>query len=150
MPDEAAKWVSLYYGGIMVGRFISGFISMKVNDNNIIRGGAALSILGIILLTLPLGKASLAGLLLIGIGFGPIFPSILHSVPERFGAKYSADITGLHMGGAYGIGFFMQLSFGFIATSTTFAIAPFMLLGLAVLFFICHEATILTLKKNKI
>ncbi len=148
MPDEAAKWVSLYYGGIMVGRFISGFISMKVNDNNIIRGGITVSILGIIMLILPLGKASLFGLLLIGVGFGPVFPSILHSVPERFGTTYSADITGLHMGGAYGIGFFVQLIFGFVATATTFTITPYILLGLGVLFFIFNEKTISTLNKN--
>lgn len=147
-PDEAAKWVSLYYGGIMVGRFISGFISMKVNDNNIIRGGIVTSIFGIILLTLPLGKISLLGLLLIGVGFAPIFPSILHSVPERFGATYSADITGLHMGGAYGIGFFVQLVFGFVATATTFTITSYVLLGLAALFFVFNERTISALKSN--
>ncbi len=142
MPDEAAKWVSLYYGGIMVGRFISGFISIKVNDNSIIRGGMILSILGMILLALPIGEISLIGLLLIGVGFGPIFPSILHSVPERFGTTYSADITGLHMGGAYSIGFGVQLAFGFIATATTFNITPFVLISLAILFYIANEKTI--------
>ncbi len=149
MPDEAAKWISLYWGGIMVGRFIAGFISLRASDNAIIRGGVSLSIIGMLLLALPLGKVSLVGLLLVGIGFGPVFPSILHSVPTRFGIKYSADITGIHMGGAYGIGFFVQLSFGFIATSTTFAITPFILLGLAALFFVFNEKTILSLKKIK-
>ena len=41
-PDVAAKWVSLYYGGIMLGRIVSGFISMKVSDNTLIKGGMAI------------------------------------------------------------------------------------------------------------
>ena len=70
-----------------------------------IRGGIAVALLGIIILALPLGAKSAFGLLLIGAGFGPIFPSVLHSVPDRFGADYSADITGYHMAGAYALGF---------------------------------------------
>ena len=148
MPDIAAKWISLYFGGIMVGRIISGFISMKATDNMMIRGGIVVSCMGMILLSLPLGEFSFLGLLLIGVGFGPIFPSVLHSVPDRFGKEYSADITGFHMGGAYGIGFGVQLIFGFVATATTFKITTFVLLALVVALFIVNELTIsLTRKK---
>ena len=147
-PDVAAKWVSLYYGGIMLGRLISGFISLKASDNTLIRGGIITASFGIILLVMPLGSASFFGLLLIGVGFGPIFPSILHSVPDKFGKEYSADITGLHMGGAYGIGFAVQLTFGYIATATTFNITPFVLLGLIILLFIVNELTLKILKKK--
>ncbi len=129
-PDEAAKWVSLYYGGIMLGRMIAGFISLKVSDKNLIRGGIFTSLLGIIVFALPLGKISMAGFILIGIGFGPIFPSVLHSVPERFGGTYAADITGYHMGGAYAIGFTVQMVYGYVASWTTFGITPFVLMAL--------------------
>ncbi len=148
-PDVAARWVSLYYGGIMIGRLISGFISIKASDNTLIRGGIATAFIGIVILALPLGSVSVTGLLLIGVGFGPIFPSILHSVPERFGAKYSADLTGFHMGGAYGIGFAVQLTFGYIATATTFKITPFVLLGFIILLFAVNEFTIKTIKKSR-
>jgi fucose permease len=147
-PAEAAKWVSLYFCGIMVGRIISGFISMKASDNAMIRGGIIVSGLGMILLSLPLGEASYFGLLLIGVGFGPIFPSVLHSVPDRFGEEYSADITGFHMGGAYGIGFAIQLVFGFVATATTFKITTFVLLAIAVVLFVVNEATISLVRKK--
>lgn len=147
-PDEAAKWISLYFCGITVGRIISGFISIKASDNTMIRSGIATSFVGIILLALPVGKISLLGLLLIGVGFGPIFPSILHSVPDRFGKEYSADITGFHMGGAYGIGFAIQLIFGFVATATTFNITTFVLLALCLCLFIANETTIKMLKQK--
>lgn len=147
-PDEAAKWISLYFCGITIGRIISGFISMKANDNTMIRLGIATSFVGMVILAFPLGNISLAGLLLIGVGFGPIFPSILHSVPDRFGKEYSADITGFHMGGAYGIGFAIQLIFGFVATATTFNITPFVLLTLCIGLFMANETTIKILKKK--
>ena len=147
-PDEAAKWISLYFGGITIGRIISGFISMKASDNTMIRLGIATSFVGMILLALPIGKFSLLGLLLIGIGFGPIFPSILHSVPDRFGKEYSADITGFHMGGAYGIGFAIQLVFGFVATATTFNITTFVLIALCIGLFIANEITIKSIKQK--
>lgn len=146
-PDEAAKWISLYFCGITVGRIISGFISMKASDNTMIRLGVATSFVGIILLALPIGEISLLGLLLIGVGFGPIFPSVLHSVPDRFGTEYSADITGFHMGGAYAIGFGVQLIFGFVATATTFKITTFVLFALCIGLLAANEITIKKLKK---
>ena len=99
-----------------------------------------------VILALPIGSVSLVGLLLIGFGFGPVFPSVIHSIPARFGAKYSADITGYHMGGAYAIGFGLQLVFGYLASATTFTITPFLLLVLAAGVLL---ATVFTLKALK-
>lgn len=149
-PDVAARWVSLYYGGIMLGRLISGFISIKADDKTLIRGGIITAFIGILILILPIGTASFVGLLLIGIGFGPIFPSILHSVPDRFGKEYSADITGFHMGGAYAIGFAVQLAFGYIATATTFDITPFVLLLFIILLFTANETTLKLIKSRSL
>ncbi len=146
-PDEAAKWVSLYFGGIMLGRIIAGFASIKLSDKSLIRAGIITSLLGIIVFALPLGKLSLIGFLLIGTGFGPIFPSILHSVPERFGTTYSADLTGYHMGGAYGIGFTIQLIFGYAATYTTFKITPFVLLALCAGVYLANEIALKKIEK---
>lgn len=148
-PEEAAKWVSLYYGGIMLGRMISGFVSFRASDNALIKGGTILSFIGIVVLLLPLGKSALWGLLFIGMGFGPVFPSVLHSVPQRFGAAYSADITGYHMGGAYAIGFFVQLAFGYIATATTFAITQYVLIFLCLGVLAANLVTVRMLKQNK-
>ena len=146
-PDVAAKWVSLYYGGIMFGRIVSGFVSMKVSDNWLIKGGMMIAAVGMIIMAMPIGSLSLAGLMLIGFGFGPVFPSVLHSVPSRFGTDYSADITGYHMGGAYAIGFSVQLVFGYLATATTFVITPFVLLVLCAGVLLATLVTLRTLKK---
>lgn len=146
-PEVAAKWVSLYYGGIMLGRIIAGFLSEKATDNMLIKWGAVVSLFGMVILALPLGTASLTGFLLVGIGFGPIFPSVIHSVPARFGATYSADLTGYHMGGAYVIGYIMQLVFGYVASATTFAITPFVLLALCAGVLTANGITVNKLKR---
>lgn len=147
-PANAARWISLYFCGIMLGRLVSGFVSIKMSDKLLIRGSIIISFIGLLVLALPVGEIASAGLLFIGFGFGPIFPSILHSVPDRFGKKFSADITGFHMGGAYGIGFFSQLIFGYVATATTFKITPFVLLGFCTLLFAMNEITIKKTRKN--
>lgn len=148
-PAVAAKWVSLYYGGIMLGRLVSGLVATKLGDNKLIKLGIAFSVLGIAILLLPIGKASLVGFLVMGFGFGPVFPSVLHNIPERFGARYSADITGFHMGGAYAIGFGAQLIYGFVATSTTFKITGFVLMMLCGGLFLANMTALKQIKGKK-
>ena len=146
-PEIAAKWVSLYYGGIMLGRIITGFVPDRIGDDLRIKGGVVIALLGITFLALPLGDVSLAGLLLIGVGFGPVFPAVIHSVPRRFGSTYSADLTGYHMGGAYAVGYAVQLTFGYVAVLTGYTILPFVLLALIGGVFIANELTIRKLSK---
>ena len=116
------------------------FFKEKVNFVNII--GISLSLVGIVILLLPVGKASLIGFLVMGFGFGPVFPSVLHNIPERFGTKYSADITGFHMGGAYAIGFGFQLAYGFIATAVSFKITGFLLLALCAGLYLANRSAL--------
>jgi len=148
-PEIAAKWVSLYYVGIMLGRIISGFAPERIGDDLRIRGGIVIALLGIVFMALPLGEISLSGLLLIGVGFGPVFPAVIHSVPRRFGAAYSADLTGYHMGGAYGFGYMMQMVFGYVAVLTGYEVLPFVLLVLIGGVFALHAVTERAMKKSR-
>ena len=147
-PAAAAKWVSVYFGGIMTGRVLSGFVSDRLGDDRMIRIGAAASAVGIAILLLPFGQGSLLGFFFVGLGFGPVFPSVLHAVPHRFGAAYSADLTGFHMGGAYAVGFAFQLALGYAATGTTFRIVPWVLAGLLLCMAACNEAAIARCKRT--
>lgn len=149
-PESAARWISVYFGGIMLGRLVSGFLSIKLNDSSLIRLGLCFSLLGMLILMLPDEAVSHWGLLLIGFGFGPVFPSVLHAVPERFGKEYSADITGFHMGGAYAVGFAFQLVFGFVASATTFKITAPVLIAVCALAFIMNEITLKRINRGKI
>lgn len=149
-PADAARWVSLYFGGIMAGRVISGFISYKFDDKVLIRFGIVVMTIGMVVFALPIGKYSLVGLLLIGTGFGPVFPSTIHAVPFRFGTKYSADITGIQMGGSYAIGWAVQLTFGFVAQKVGFLFMPYLLLAFAAALLIVSEITNKVTAKHKV
>lgn len=140
-PSRAAGYISAFFGGIMLGRFAAGLLSLKVSDKNLIRTGIVCSVVGMGMLFAKNDVALLIALLLIGFGFGPIFPSVIHAVPARFGVEKSADITGFHMGGAYAIGFGLQFAFGLVATRTTFAITPWCLIALCALCFAFSEIT---------
>ena len=146
--DVAARYVSMYFGGIMLGRFITGFVSIKLGDKTIIRAGLIVMLCGFAVLLSQYKPLMFPALLLVGVGCGPIFPSILHSVPERFGTKFSADITGFHMGGAYAVGFSVQMIFGFVAAATTFRIMPAVLISLCVLAVCMNETAVRKIDKS--
>lgn len=146
--DLASMYVSVYYGGIMLGRFFSGLISLKMKDRNIIRCGIICCGCGILILFMPWEITTLIAFLLIGIGFGPVFPSSLHAVPDRFGSEKSADITGYIMGGGYVVGYCSQIIFGYTATGITFDIMPFYLIAFWILLLTFSEFTNQKTRKN--
>ncbi len=130
----AAAFVSLYYGGITVGRAFSGFLTMKFNGNTLILGGGMISCLGVILYILPLPVVfSAIALVIIGIGFAPIFPNMLQETPVRFGKKASSTMMGLQMGCAYIGSTFVPGIFGFLADKIGSFILPGFLLVITLL-----------------
>lgn len=121
----AAKWVSMYYLGITVGRFITGFITFKFSNKAIIRFGQLLSLIGAILFFMPFSSSiTLLGLLLIGLGFAPIFPSMLTETPKLFGKEHSQTIMGYQISAAYGGATFIPVIMGNLASYTTIEILP--------------------------
>lgn len=124
-PEAAAKMASLIYLGITGGRFLSGFVSGKLGDRNMVRLGEAVALAGLACLLLPLGDLSLyAGLTLLGLGCAPIFPSLLHATPENFGADRSQTIMGMQMAAAYTGSTLMPPVFGFLAARTGLWLYP--------------------------
>jgi len=100
--ETATAWASSYYFGIMLGRMINGFLTMRFSSKTLIRAGQTSILLGILLLFLPGGDLfSLVGLVLVGMGCAPIFPSMLHETPARFGKENSSRLMGIQMAVAY-------------------------------------------------
>ena len=114
--ELAASLASLFLIGITVGRFISGFMSVKFNDNTMIRIGLSMISVGVILLFIPYVYLTFVGLILIGLGCAPIYPSIIHSTPIIFGSDKSQAIIGVEMAFAYIGVLVMPPLFGIIAT----------------------------------
>ena len=140
-PDRAAEFASLFFIGITVGRALCGFLTMKWNDTQMVRIGAVVIALGVAAMLLPFGETiTLVGLILIGLGCAPIYPSIIHSTPAHFGADKSQAIIGVQMASAYIGNCLMPPLFGMIANHTTIAIFPYYLLGILVVMGYMHES----------
>lgn len=134
-PALAAKWIAMYYVGITLGRFISGFLTIKINNKNMVRLGECISLIGVIFIILPLPNLFiLFGLILIGLGFAPIYPSLLHDTPKRFGAEHSQQIMGMQMAIAYTGNTLVPPLFGLLAQNFGLGLYPaFLMVILAML-----------------
>ena len=129
----AASWASLFYVGITVGRFFSGFLTMKFNDQQMIRMGQLLNAVGIVLILLPSACAAAGRLVVAGLGCAPIYPSIIHETPSNFGKNLSMSMTGLQMAAAYTGSTLLSPFFGVLAQNITMKLYPFVLLLMLVL-----------------
>lgn len=138
-PEKAATFASLFFIGITVGRAVSGFLSIKLDDAKMIRLGQFLIGLGIIIMLLPNRDLIYIGLLFIGLGCAPIYPSIIHSTPSHFGADKSQAIIGVEMASAYVGTCLMPPLFGVIADLVSVKLLPFYLLIILVLMIVMHE-----------
>lgn len=123
--ETAAAWISLYYFGITFGRFLSGFLTMKFSNRQMIRIGLSVLTLGVVFLFMPFGNVTLvSGFFLIGLGCAPIYPSLLHETPVNFGKENSKALIGIQMGCAYIGATFMPPFFGLLAQHISYSLMP--------------------------
>ena len=136
----AASFASLFYIGITAGRAACGFLTLKFNDVQMIRMGQGILAVGVLALLVPGPQVlALAGLVLVGLGCAPIYPSIIHSTPDHFGAERSQAVIGIQMASAYVGNLAMPPLFGLLANNITPALFPFYLLVLLLLMVFMHE-----------
>ena len=87
-------------------------------------------------------NAAKIGLVLIGLGCAPIYPSIVHATPARFGAARSQAIIGMQMAVAYvGICLLPPL-FGLLADHVTIWLFPVYMLAVTVVMGLMHEKAV--------
>ena len=138
--ETAAFYASLFYIGITLGRAVSGFITMKLNDTQMIRLGLSIIAVGVIAMLLPgSDMVALAGLIIIGLGCAPIYPCIIHSTPAHFGAEKSQALIGVQMASAYIGNCLMPPLFGLIANHISVALFPVYLLVILIVMALMHE-----------
>ena len=130
--QTAASFASLFYIGITVGRGVCGFLTLKLSDDQMIRLGFAVLGMGIAALLLPGAQVfALAGLVLVGLGCAPIYPSVIHSTPAHFGAQNSQAVIGIQMSSAYVGNLAMPPLFGVLANNITPALFPLLSAGIS-------------------
>lgn len=148
--ETAAGFASLFYIGITAGRAAGGFLTMKLNDTQMIRLGQGLILCGVICLLLPFGEiTALLGLVIAGLGCAPIYPSVIHSTPVHFGADKSQAVIGVQMASAYVGTCLMPPVFGFLANHISVSLYPVFLLAILILMVVMHEKMLPIVKKNR-
>lgn len=138
--ETAAKWISLFYLGITAGRFFSGFLTLRFSDDAMVRLGEITAIVGILLILLPLHNLFLClGLILTGLGCAPIYPSLLHATPQRFGKSLSQSLMGTQMAISYLGSTTMPPVSGFLSEKISMGLYPILLLVFALCMTILTE-----------
>ena len=141
--DVAAALITFYFIGMTVGRLLSGLLTIKYSDWQIIFSGQAVIFVAIILLLMQTNAIITAlGLFLIGLGNGPIFPNITHLTPGLYSKETSQSIIGIEMAFSNLSIMLTPILFGVVTTYTGVAIFPKFLL---IMFLIMIGCTI-TLK----
>lgn len=137
--ETAASFTGMFYIGITAGRALSGFITMRFSDTQMIRMGQAVIGAGVLTMLLPFGKFPLLiGLVLIGLGCAPIYPCIIHSTPSLFGADRSQAIIGVQMASAYVGSCLMPPLFGLLARAVSVSLFPWYLLAVLAVMAVMH------------
>lgn len=146
--EKAASFASLFYLGITAGRFLNGFVADRFGDKTMIRVGCTVASAGLLCIFLPLGiHFSVIGLVVAGLGCAPIYPSVIHSTPEHFGAENSQAIIGVQMASAYLGSTLMPPLFGIIAQHVGIKLYPIYLLFFALLMLFMTETANARTKK---
>ena len=137
--EKAAAMAALFYIGITAGRAACGFITGALGDVRMIRLGQGVILAGVAAMALPFDFAMQAGFVLVGLGCAPIYPSIIHATPARFGAARSQALIGLQMAGAYVGTLLMPPLFGLIAGRVSASWLPVYLLAILAAMFAANE-----------
>lgn len=148
-PETAARYTSLYFGGIALGRLLTGFITMKVSFKIIIRGGILSILSGILMVLSGVPSLLFTGFVLVGLGCAPVFPGMIHETPARFGKTHTQSIIGAQMAFAYMGSTFMPALFGFLAgRGYLWLFTPYLLIMLSLLLFSTEKINAM-MKKRK-
>lgn len=140
--ERAASLAGMFFIGITIGRALSGFLTMRLSDTGMVRLGQALILLGAAAMLLPAEGAAVPGLLLVGLGCAPVYPSMIHATPKRFGAAHSQSLIGVQMASASVGTCVMPPLFGLIANHISAALLPLYLLAALACMVFVHERLI--------
>ncbi len=144
---DGAKFITLYYLGIMLSRFICGFLNVKIKSTTIIFSGFTIVGVAVILLALPLPvMVKCVALFMVGFGNGPSFPNLTSLIPKWFGKDISQSLIGTNMV-ACNLGIcIMPPLFGALADTVGLTAFPYYMIALYV---VALTSSILYVKMKK-
>lgn len=116
-PEVGAICVSMMFASVMIGRIVSGFFAIKFTDHRLIYAGIFIVAAGCLVLSLPLPLwMQPICICLLGLGCAPVYPSLIHATPARFGEALSSQAISIQLAGSYIGSIIMPPAFGLVAT----------------------------------
>lgn len=124
-PETGALCVSLMFASVMIGRIVSGFFAIKFTDHRLIYAGIFIVAAGCLVLSLPLPLWMLpVCICLLGLGCAPVYPSLIHATPARFGEALSSQAISIQLAGSYVGSILMPPAFGLVAAKFSVHLWP--------------------------
>ena len=137
-PETGALCVSLMFASVMIGRIISGFFAIKFTDHRLIYAGIFIVAAGCLVLSLPLPLWMLpVCICLLGLGCAPVYPSLIHATPARFGEALSSRAISIQLAGSYVGSILMPPAFGLVAAKFSVHLWPISLSVFVGLLLLC-------------
>ena len=124
-PIAAAKATAFFFIGITSGRLLSGFISQRVGVVRMIYCGIIISfVFTVMMLFTKTPEVTLFMVFFNGLGLAPLYPSMIHRTPRRYGSNLSPLVIGRQMATAYVGSSVVPPLMGLLAVHTSFKVLP--------------------------
>jgi fucose permease len=141
----AGPWVSVYWGGLTVGRLLFGAVAPFAPIAFLLRLSLAGIVAGAGLIWLdPTTGLSFLGLAMTGLSLAPIFPSLIAGTPARLGAAHATNGIGFQVAAAVLGGSTLPTLVGVLARRAGLESIGPALLAAAILLLALHEALVAT------
>jgi fucose permease len=144
----AAVFTTIYFLTFTIGRFISGFISTKVNSKRLVLIGELMMLFATFSMFINFENVNLyfISVGLFGLGAAPVFPNMMYLNKKHFETKKLSKMISLQMAIGYlGFGILTPLA-GLLFDLTSIAIYPIYLLFVSLLLIYLTYRYYLTMK----
>jgi fucose permease len=147
--ERAGIGVSLFWTGLTVGRVLFGLVVDRSSLPTFLRGALLLVVIGAGLIcgsTAP--YSAVIGFALLGLGAGPVFPSLMSDTPRRVGSTHATNAIGFQVAAAALGQASLPALVGYLARAHGLGIVAWSLLTAAIAVVVLHETMVVSSAKG--
>jgi fucose permease len=98
--EAAGAWTAAYWGSLLVGRVVLGFVIGRVGPDRLLRAATLTAVVGAIAFAASAGLPGRIGLVLLGASLAPIYPTLMARTPGRLGPDATPHAIGFQVSAA--------------------------------------------------